>query len=87
MAVNFDTTICRVVWSESDGLPGLVVDRYGDHIVAAQSANRTSRGNPRHTTGDHLGEVVAWFDLAESINWECEQAHGWRFGDRSSFTL
>ena len=25
--------LCRVVWSESDGLPGLIVDRYGDHFV------------------------------------------------------
>ncbi|MBO0695988.1 MAG: class I SAM-dependent rRNA methyltransferase, partial [Verrucomicrobia bacterium] len=25
--------LCRVVWSESDGLPGLIVDRYGDCIV------------------------------------------------------
>ncbi|MEO7167620.1 MAG: class I SAM-dependent rRNA methyltransferase [Spartobacteria bacterium] len=25
--------LCRLVWSESDGLPGLVVDRYGDHLV------------------------------------------------------
>jgi len=23
----------RVVWSESDGLPGVIVDRYGDHFV------------------------------------------------------
>jgi 23S rRNA (cytosine1962-C5)-methyltransferase len=23
----------RVVWSESDGLPGVIVDRYGDHLV------------------------------------------------------
>ena len=28
-----DTQLCRVVWSESDGLPGVVVDRYGDHLV------------------------------------------------------
>jgi 23S rRNA (cytosine1962-C5)-methyltransferase len=28
-----DTTLCRVVWSESDGLPGVVVDRYGDYLV------------------------------------------------------
>ena len=26
-------TACRLVWSESDGLPGLIVDRYGDHLV------------------------------------------------------
>ena len=25
--------LSRVVWSESDGLPGLIVDRYGDHVV------------------------------------------------------
>jgi len=25
--------LCRLVWSESDGLPGVVIDRYGDHIV------------------------------------------------------
>jgi 23S rRNA (cytosine1962-C5)-methyltransferase len=25
--------LCRVVWSESDGLPGLIIDRYGDHFV------------------------------------------------------
>ena len=25
--------LCRLVWSESDGLPGLVVDRYGDYLV------------------------------------------------------
>jgi 23S rRNA (cytosine1962-C5)-methyltransferase len=28
-----DPRLCRVVWSESDGLPGLIIDRYGDHFV------------------------------------------------------
>jgi 23S rRNA (cytosine1962-C5)-methyltransferase len=28
-----DPQLCRVVWSESDGVPGLIVDRYGDHFV------------------------------------------------------
>lgn len=28
-----DPQLCRLVWSESDGLPGVVVDRYGDHLV------------------------------------------------------
>lgn len=31
--IGADERLCRVVWSESDGLPGLVVDRYGDHLV------------------------------------------------------
>jgi 23S rRNA (cytosine1962-C5)-methyltransferase len=25
--------LSRLVWSESDGLPGVIVDRYGDHLV------------------------------------------------------
>jgi 23S rRNA (cytosine1962-C5)-methyltransferase len=28
-----DPKLCRVVWSESDGLPGVIVDRYGEHLV------------------------------------------------------
>ncbi len=28
-----DPRLCRLVWSESDGLPGVVVDRYLDHLV------------------------------------------------------
>src|SRR4029453_3006376 len=30
---NVDLKLRRVVWSESDGLPGIIVDRYGDHFV------------------------------------------------------
>jgi 23S rRNA (cytosine1962-C5)-methyltransferase len=29
---RIDPTLCRLVWSESDGIPGLIVDRYGDHL-------------------------------------------------------
>ena len=30
---KIDVRLCRVVWSESDGLPGLIIDRYGDCFV------------------------------------------------------
>ncbi len=30
---NVDRRLRRVVWSESDGLPGVIIDRYGDHFV------------------------------------------------------
>jgi len=30
---GIDPKLCRVVWSEADGLPGVVVDRYGDAVV------------------------------------------------------
>ncbi len=32
-AAGVDTSLCRLIWSESDGLPGVIVDRYGDHLV------------------------------------------------------
>ena len=32
-SLGIDTKLCRLVWSESDGMPGLIVDRYGDHLV------------------------------------------------------
>jgi 23S rRNA (cytosine1962-C5)-methyltransferase len=30
---NVDPRLRRIVWSESDGLPGVIIDRYGDHFV------------------------------------------------------
>ena len=30
---NVDPKLRRIVWSESDGLPGVVIDRYGDYFV------------------------------------------------------
>ena len=30
---NIDTNLRRMVWSESDGLPGVIIDRYGDDLV------------------------------------------------------
>lgn len=30
---NTRPDLCRLVWSESDGLPGVIVDRYGDFLV------------------------------------------------------
>lgn len=32
-ALPLDETLCRLFWSESDGIPGLIVDRYGPHLV------------------------------------------------------
>ncbi len=30
---GIDPRLCRLVWSESDGLPGVIVDRYGETLV------------------------------------------------------
>lgn len=42
---GIDPRLARIIWSESDGLPGVIVDRYGDHLVLqtltlAMSMNR-----------------------------------------------
>lgn len=42
---------CRLAFGESDGLPGLVVDRYGDHLVVQALTAATERWLP------------AWLDL------------------------
>jgi 23S rRNA (cytosine1962-C5)-methyltransferase len=31
--LRIDNRLCRLVWSESDGLPGVIIDRYGDRFV------------------------------------------------------
>lgn len=31
--MGFDDPVYRLIWSESDGLPGVIVDRYGKHFV------------------------------------------------------
>src|SRR5438477_4244034 len=33
MRRGINPCLCRMVWSESDGLPGVIVDRYGDYFV------------------------------------------------------
>ena len=30
---GIDPELCRIVWSESDGLPGVIIDRYGEYFV------------------------------------------------------
>src|SRR5438045_1740819 len=30
---HVDPKLCRIAWSESDGLPGVIIDRYGEHFV------------------------------------------------------
>lgn len=31
--IGIDPTLARIVWSESDGIPGLIIDRYGPHLA------------------------------------------------------
>jgi 23S rRNA (cytosine1962-C5)-methyltransferase len=31
--LGINVKLARLVWSESDGIPGVIIDRYGDHVV------------------------------------------------------
>lgn len=54
--VRGDTTACRLVWSEGDGLPGLVVDRYGPVVVVQCLTLGMAR--LRDEIADRLREVL-----------------------------
>jgi len=41
-----DRAACRLVWSESDGLPGLIVDQYGPHLVVQTVTSAMDRVLP-----------------------------------------
>ncbi|MBC8077748.1 MAG: class I SAM-dependent rRNA methyltransferase [Chloroflexales bacterium] len=43
LAANPGTDCCRLVYAESDGLPGLIVDRYGPYLVALLLTQGASR--------------------------------------------
>lgn len=41
-SLPLDENLCRMVWSESDGIPGLIVDRYGSCLVVQTLTLATS---------------------------------------------
>jgi 23S rRNA (cytosine1962-C5)-methyltransferase len=55
-----DPGLCRVVWSESDGLPGLIIDRYGHHFVmqTLTLAMDMRRDLIADAIVDHFGEAT-----------------------------
>ncbi len=53
---QFSTPHYRLVFSEADGLPGLVVDRYGDHLVV--EINTAGMDAVKHLIRDALQQVI-----------------------------
>jgi len=51
-----DPRLGRLVWSESDGLPGLIVDRYGDYLV--MQTLTLAMDNQREVIADVLMELL-----------------------------
>ena len=77
-------TLCRLVWSEADGLPGLVVDRYGPVLVTQCLTLGMSRA--RSLVTEALGAIVpdtSVFDMDEPHAAQLEgfsAAIGWAGG-------
>jgi 23S rRNA (cytosine1962-C5)-methyltransferase len=76
--------LCRLVWSEADGLPGLVIDRYGPVIVTQCLTLGMARVRPLVTAalGALLGDVTV-FDMDDPTAARLEgfsAALGWAGG-------
>jgi hypothetical protein len=54
---HVDSKLCRVVWSESDGLPGVIIDRYGDHFVLQTLT--LAMDLRKHLIADATGKILA----------------------------
>lgn len=56
------TRPCRVVWSESDGLPGVILDRYGPHLVLQTPVPGTDRIKAliARVAAEELGALKVW---------------------------
>ena len=54
--VGISPTLARLVWSESDGIPGLIVDAYGDHLV--MQTLTLAMDQRRDTIRDALVEIL-----------------------------
>ena len=52
-----ETDACRLINAEGDGMPGLVVDRYGDHLV--MTVGTAGMDRQRETLLELLGETLA----------------------------
>ena len=84
-------TLCRLVWSEADGLPGLVVDRYGPVLVTQCLTLGMARARPVVTAA--LGAIVpetAVFDMDDPHAAQLEgfsAALGWAAGGSGPRTV
>ena len=69
-----DERLCRLIWSESDGLPGLVVDRYGDLLVLQTLTLAMDQRKPLII--DALVEVVRPASIVERNDAPIRRAEG-----------
>ncbi len=71
---GFDPRLCRSVWSESDGLPGVIVDRYGDHLVLQTLTLAMEKRKPMIV--EALGSILAPKSIVERNDAPIRKAEG-----------
>jgi 23S rRNA (cytosine1962-C5)-methyltransferase len=71
---GIDPRLCRVVWSESDGLPGVILDRYGDHVVLQTLTLATDMR--KQLIVDSIIKVVGRVTVVERNDAAVRQAEG-----------
>ena len=69
---QIDAKLCRVVWSESDGLPGVIIDRYGDYFVLQTLT--LAMDMRKDLIADAIVESGASFQLVSQTNASCKSA-------------
>ncbi len=69
-----DARLCRIVWSESDGLPGVIVDRYGDHLVLQTLT--LAMDQRRESIADALVEIFKPRSIIERNDTTSRKAEG-----------
>jgi 23S rRNA (cytosine1962-C5)-methyltransferase len=61
---SMEEDACRLIFSEADGLPGIVVDRYSDLVIVQLLTQGTAQDDVRHALVDVLRErlpsVTVW---------------------------
>ena len=66
--------LCRVVWSESDGIPGAIVDRYGDALVLQTLTLAMDQRKERIV--EALGSVLGPLPIVERNDAPVRRAEG-----------
>lgn len=73
--LDFDRiTACRLVYSESDGLPGLIVDRYGDFLVCQFLSAGSERW--KSVIVEQLGNLLPVTGIYERSDVEARKKEG-----------
>lgn len=71
---GIDLSLCRLIWSESDGVPGVVVDVYGGSVVF--QTNTLAMDNHRHLLIEAIQDALAPAAIIERNDSSSRKAEG-----------